>query len=79
MGVDRPLRHLYGLVTKTLAPKALNPNPIPVGHEGRAHLLQVAAEYGPVPKSCREALETEVDQFLSGVESHNVVVLHPPQ
>lgn len=29
-----------------------------------------------MPESCREALRLEVEQFLAGVESHNVVVLH---
>lgn len=79
LGVDRPLRHLFGFVGRTRAPKPLTIDPIPLTHEGLAQLLQLAEKYGPVPKSCREALETEVDQFLTGVESHNVVVLHRPQ
>lgn len=39
-------------------------------------MLQLARRYGPIPESCREALELEVEQLVAGVESQNVVVLH---
>lgn len=76
LGVDRPLRHLFGLVRRSRVPKPLTADEVPVTHEGLARLFQLAAKHGPVPESCREALTLEVEQFLSGVESHNVVVLH---
>ncbi len=76
LGVDRPLCHLFGLVRRTGVPKPLTIGEFPVTHEGLARLIQLAAKHGPVPESCREALTLEVEQFLSGVESHNVVVLH---
>lgn len=76
LGVDRPLRQLFGFVRKTRAPKPLTTDNIPVTQEGLGLLFELAGKHGSIPKSCREALETEVDQFLVGVESHNVVVLH---
>lgn len=76
LGVDRPLRHLFGLVRRSRVPKPLTTDEFPVTHEGLARLIQLAAKHGPVPESCREALTLEVEQFLAGVESHNVVVLH---
>lgn len=76
LGVDRPLRSLFGFVRKTRAPKPLTPNSLPVTSDGLTQLFQLAGKHGDIPKSCREALELEVDQFLDGVESHNCVVLH---
>jgi hypothetical protein len=76
LGVDRPLQTLFGFVRKTRAPRPLTTEGIPVSTEGLAQLLQLAAKHGPIPESCRQALELEVEQFLAGVESHNCVVLH---
>lgn len=76
LGVDRPLRQLFGFVRKTRAPKPLTTDNIPVTQEGLGRLIELAGKHGSIPKSCREALETEVDQFLAGIESQNVVVLH---
>lgn len=76
LGVDRPLRHLFGFFRRSRVPKPLTTDELPVTHQGLARLVQLAAKHGPVPESCREALTLEVEQFLSGVESHNVVVLH---
>lgn len=76
LGLDRPLRQLFGFVRKTRAPKPLTTDNIPVTQEGLGLLFELAGKHGSIPESCREALETEVDQFLVGVESQNVVVLH---
>lgn len=76
LGVDRPLCHLFGFVRKTRAPRPLATDEIPVTREGLARLLRLAERHGEVPKSCTEALVLEVEQFLSGVEFHNVVLLH---
>lgn len=76
LGLDRPLHHLFGFVRKSRAPSPLTGEEISVSREGLTQLLQLAKKYGPVPESCRDALELEVDQFLAGIESHNRVVLH---
>lgn len=76
LGVDRPLRQLFGFVRRTRAPKPLTNDNIPITWEGLGRLFELAGKHGSIPKSCREALETEIDQFLVGVESQNVVVLH---
>lgn len=54
----------------------LTTDSMPVTREGLAVLFQLAGKHGSIPKSCRDALEVEVKQFLAGIESHNVVVLH---
>lgn len=76
LGVDRPLKCLFGFVRKTRAPKPLSTDDIPVTKEGLKRLFDLADKHGSIPNSCREALHTEVDQFLTGVASHNCVVLH---
>lgn len=76
LGVDRPLRQLFGFVRKTRAPKPLTTDNIPVTQEGLERLFELAGKHGSIPKTCRNALQTEVKQFLARVESHNVVVLH---
>jgi len=76
LGLDRPLRHVFGFVRKARAPRPLTTEELPVSKDGLARLFLLAAKHGPIPDSCREALTLEVEQFLSGVESHNVVVLH---
>ncbi len=76
LGIDRPLRQLFGFVRTNCAPRLLTTEELPVSKDGLIRLFLLAAKHGPIPDSCREALTTEVDQFLTGVESHNVVVLH---
>lgn len=76
LGVDRPLRQLFGFVRKTRSPKLLTTDSIPVTGDGLARLFQLAGKHGSIPGSCREALETEVGQFLGGIESPNIVVIH---
>ena len=76
LGVDRPLRQLFGFVRKTRAPKPLTADNIPVTQDGLERLFELADKHGSIPKTCRNDLQTEVEQFLAGVESHNVVVLH---
>lgn len=78
LGLDRTLRRLFGFVqtSKTRAPKPLTLDEIMVSLDGLSTLFHLAKRYGPVPESCREALELEVQQFIAGAESHNVVVLH---
>lgn len=76
LGLDRPLANLFGFVRKARAPRPLSTEEIPVSKEGLEKLFLLAVKHGPLPESCREALELEVDQFLAGVESHNCVVLH---
>ncbi|MBX3109957.1 MAG: hypothetical protein KF743_12300 [Fimbriimonadaceae bacterium] len=76
LGLDRPLRQLFGLVRETCTPNSLSTGNIPVTKEGLERLFDLADKHGRVPKSCRDALQVEVTQFLAGVHSHNVVVLH---
>ncbi len=76
LGLDRPLRHLFGFVRTTSAPRPLTSEKLAISTDGLHRLFQLAAKQGSIPKSCRSDLQTEVEQFLAGVESHNVVVLH---
>ena len=76
LGVDRPLASLFGLVRKSRTPRPLTTEEIPVSEEGLRRLFQLARQHGPIPESCREAIESEVNQFLAGSQTHNVVVLH---